>query len=453
MTGRHTSAYLSEGPGSGQPHDEIWRRKRVGVVLAILAALQLGAVHLDAVSANHASSSGLGLRNLAVAVIFPTVLAGLAAVAATGRVIPRSPAVLFAALLGYVSVAASWSPYPEAAIKQVAYLWSYGCLFVAYRGLATLYRPALVWSAAWCATVGVSLAAVQTLFFDNAFGAVAHRFTSFVSPQSFTLSMAVAFGLVLYGARTRLIDSRIAAPIAAVIAVAALLNGGRQGFVSIVLLALASLVPMARQTMRQSVALPLVLLLAAAILTVGLRAAAPAPLRTLAQEHHAIDLVFFTSTSLDRSGDSGTFRDRLKIYAALIRRIADSTASELVFGHGTSAAAVVIDAGDVEYRDYDATTMDPNRTAHNEFLRSLYEWGAIGLALLAGLIAAFLWRSWTTLQRRRTSGDLLLFATAMMALLGYSTFENLLAATSGPLGAALALLCAEICARESEFQA
>lgn len=453
MTERHTSVYLSGGPLSGQPHGDIWQRNRLALVLAALTAIQLGAVHLDVASARQATGSGLGLRNLAVVAILPTVLGGLALRAVPDLRSFSRLGLLFAALLTYASVATSWSQYPEAAIKQVAYLWSYGCLFLTSRSLAILCRSAPVLGGAWCAAVGVLLASLQVLSFDNVFGAVAHRFTSFVSPQSFGLSLAVSFGLLLYGSRKRLVDARIVTPVAAVVAVAALLNGGRQSFLTIVLLAVASLVPMNGHTTRQAAILPLALLLATAALTLGLRTAGPAPLRTLAQEHHAIDLLSFTSSSLDKSGDSGTFRDRLKIYSALARRIADSTPSELLFGHGTSAAAVVIAADDVQYRGYDADTMDPNRTAHNEFLRSLYEWGLVGFCLFTSLVGTVLWTAWSTLKRQRTSGDLLLFATAAVALLGYSTFENVLAATSGPLGASLMLLCAEVYARKSDVAA
>jgi hypothetical protein len=455
VTGQHRDMHLSGGPRSGQPRCGDSGTERLWQALAIGVALHLAGLHLDIPTGHNIAAPAFSLasawRNLVLVAGLPTLMALAAARLRRGTVlsggprsaVPRSVAIAYGGLLTMVAVAGAWSPYPLAAAKMAAYVWSYGCLFVAYRRLRDRYPDALGWCAAWSAAVGLVLACVQTAAFGNPFGASVFRFTSFVAPQVFGLSLAILFALLLAASRSRRLPFAVAAGLAAAVFVASQMNGGRQGFLSIVVFTLAAIVPFGSRFLKETLALPAAVAAGAALVTLLVRFAAPAPLVTLLEGHGLVDLLTFTPAALEASGDEGTTRDRMKLYAALASRISHSSPRQILFGHGTSASAEIIAEGDVRYRGYTRQTMDPNRTAHNEFLRSLYEWGLPGILLFFVLVAAPVLQTGRSLMRAPSSEGLLLFAASGIAFLGYSMLGNMLAASSGPLGSALVLLYVE----------
>ncbi len=85
-----------------------------------------------------------------------------------------------------------------------------------------------------------------------------------------------------------------------------------------------------------------------------------------------------------RSTGLGTFRFRRGLNQKVFDRLENSSAGELIFGHGTCNGIAILGST--------AAHADPNRFFHNEWLRVVYEWGFIGLALwlmLFGSIAVF----------------------------------------------------------------
>lgn len=411
--------------------------------------MHLACLHLDAASPGDPSPATIGVRNLLLVVVLPTLLAAATVRAGRPRAALRAPVTAFGVLGALAALGAVRSPYPVAALEQVGYLWSYGCLFTMYRSLGSMRRPAPCLGAIWLAVVGVAIASFHTFVAGNPYGAVTRRLTSYVAPQAFGLALPIAFSLTLIGAERGWLAAYSASLAAGSTAVAAVANGSRQAFVAIIGIWIVAAAPRNGRWLPPA---PFLTLAVAALSLVLLWTVAPSGVRTFMREHHPIDLLLF-GKSFAETGDAGTFRDRLQIYRALLERTSNAEWAELAIGHGTSSSAVVIADGDVRYRDYDAARLDPNRTAHNEFIRAMYEWGLVGALALAVVVAAPLLdlrRQW---RRTRAPADLCLLAVATIALLFYSLLGNTLSAASGPLGAALALLYAEIDLRCGERSA
>ena len=75
-----------------------------------------------------------------------------------------------------------------------------------------------------------------------------------------------------------------------------------------------------------------------------------------------------------RSTGVGTYVFRKQLYQRAFQAIGESSLLELAFGHGTSNGRML--------RGTLARGVGvPNRAVHNEWLRILYEWGGVGLAL------------------------------------------------------------------------
>ncbi|HYC57226.1 MAG TPA: O-antigen ligase family protein [Candidatus Binatia bacterium] len=404
--------------------------------------MHLACLHLDAAAPADPSPATVGIRNVLLVVVAPTLLAAATLRAGRPRPALRAAAAAFVVLSALAALGVARSPYPFAAAEQVGYLWSYGCLFAVYRWLASMQRPAICVGAIWLAAVGVAVASFHTFVAGNPYGAVTNRLTSFVAPQAFGLMLPIAFSLALIAAERGWLSAFSAGIAAGSTAVASLANGSRQAFVAIVGIWVVASAPRAARA-------PMVTFAVATLSLVLLWTVAPSGVRTFMRERDPIDLLLF-GTSFAETGDAGTLRDRLQIYGALLARISRSEWGELAFGHGTSSSAVVIAEGDVRYRDYDAARLDPNRTAHNEFLRAIYEWGAAGAVALAVVVMTPLLHLGRLWMRTRSRADLCLLAIAAIALLLYSLLGNTLSAASGPLGAALALLYAEIDLRCAE---
>lgn len=440
MTEQHRSMHLSEGPGSGQPVFDLSGADRGWFLLATGMALHMAAVHL---APKAGGTPGLW-RNVLVVVALPSLLALVASRLRPRPVLPRPASVAWLVLFAVAGLGVCWSPYPRAGLETLAYLAAWGCLFVGLRALQGWRSDAVAWLAAWAAGAGLVAATVQTTVFGNPFGGWLYRFTSFASPQVYGLSLALLVALLLIGLRRGRLPVVVVAPLAGALVIASQMNGGRQGFLATALVLLFSATPLGGIGWRRAMSLPAAIVACAMVFSLVVRFAAPAPMRELLEVNDVIGLLTFSQKSLAESGDAGTTRDRLKIWMALGSRISASSPSELVFGHGTASAGLVIAEGDVRYRGYTSETMDPNRTAHNEFLRSLFEWGVVGLAAFAALVFLPIAHAARRLRDHRQSADLVLFAAAGLGIPAYALLGNTLVASGGPLGTAIVLLVAEI---------
>ena len=440
MTEQHRSVHLSEGPGSGQPVFDLSGSGRAWFLLAMGMALHLAAVHL---APKAGGMPGLW-RNVLVVVALPSMLASVVTRLRPRPGLPMPVSLAWLALFAMAGLGVCWSPYPRAGLETLAYLGAWGCLFVGVRALQEWRADAASWLAVWSAGAGLVAATLQTTVFDNPFGGWLYRFTSFASPQVYGLSLALLVALLLIGVRRERLPLVVVAPLAGALVIASQMNGGRQGFLATALVLLFSAIPIGALGWRRLLPLPAAVLACAMAFSLLVRAAAPAPMRELLEVNDVIGLLTFSQKSLAESGDAGTTRDRLKIWAALGSRISASSPAELAFGHGTASAGLVIAEGDVRYRGYTAETMDPNRTAHNEFLRSLFEWGVVGLAAFAAMVLLPIAHAAGRLRHHCQSADLVLFAAAGLGIPAYAFLGNTLVASGGPLGTAIVLLVVEI---------
>ena len=130
---------------------------------------------------------------------------------------------------------------------------------------------------------------------------------------------------------------------------------------------------------------------------------------------------------------AAVFEDHRKAYV---------TGDLIVFvGSGTSATGEIVSEGIYSYRSYDERTVDPNRLAHNEFLRSLYEWGVIGALILSSLVVSTFIKGLRVVRSSRSPRAHAMMAVVLLVTV-YLFFENVFAAPGSPLGANLAFALA-----------
>ncbi len=133
--------------------------------------------------------------------------------------------------------------------------------------------------------------------------------------------------------------------------------------------------------------------------------------------------------------DIGTLAWRMRIYQEAYDQLTDRRPLALLLGSGTSSG------GDIKLTlSTDADEgLDPNRTMHNEFLRCLYEWGAIGLFLFVAVLVQATRISFRALKIQR-SWQAAAFLGILPAIVFSLTVENMLANSAGPAGAGYMLV-------------
>jgi O-antigen ligase len=135
----------------------------------------------------------------------------------------------------------------------------------------------------------------------------------------------------------------------------------------------------------------------------------------------------------------GTFAWRLGIYEDIFDQLAKRTAPQLLFGSGTSSGAALM--LNHEPDKYDKQAIDANRVLHSEYLRALYEWGILGLALLL----AFLFAATLALARKAKAeggGPALAFFGLLPSIVVGLAIENVLAGASDGAGVGILLVMA-----------
>ena len=100
-------------------------------------------------------------------------------------------------------------------------------------------------------------------------------------------------------------------------------------------------------------------------------------------------------------------------------------------------------SGSYYLRGYTFETVDANRVAHNEWLRTLYEFGVLGLLLLVLLYAAIFRLGWRVASQHATAEAAVLFGI-VLCLFGLLTSQNVFAASIGPHGLVLSFTVARL---------
>lgn len=395
---------------------------------AVLCLLTLA--HIDPSGGAFSTATSVGFANVAKGTLLPAILL------LRLRPITLRPATwpvgawLWIALCAYCAVGIFMSENRLAGVKMTVYLVDYFVVFLIFaeawrRGVLTPREIAIAIIAAF------ALATLQTYVLGNDYGTNEHRFTSFCAPQAFAAFMLPAFAvLTLCAERTILNLTACALALLGLV-----LAGSRYVFLGTVMFVLVATLcyvlsaQRKRARFRRLVTSLAVMITSVAALVLFAATFSVGRLTGLASQDALLQ-----RTGAGAAG--GTFVWRLGVYAMALDQIVHRTPAQQVIGFGTSTGARLYREN---FLDTSEEAFDANRIVHNEFLRSLYEWGFIGFGLLASVmitLGLFLVR---TYRRTRSNYALVALATFPTMLLGLG-IENVL---SGPMVAnGIAFSCA-----------
>jgi hypothetical protein len=411
---------------------------------ALLAYLVI--IQVDVSGPGWASPSAVGLENAIKVGLLPLILLLRTFSFSLVRQWTR-PLGIWLLFTGYVAIAGFWSPYHLSAIKMVAYLFGYALVFLLFtqawkQGLLDTRQ---IVAALW---LSLLLAAIQTYLLGNAFGSPPKliieqaRFTTFAPPQSYAAFLLCCGVLLLFARRgPSLPYQRLVLGLSGGGIIAGLLLVGSR-YVAIGAMALLAVAIIARlepqwsqTTLRPATLVkPVALVLATSVILIGGAA-------VIAPHNRIFALRGLVANGRFNPNAIGTFEWRLEAYRTALDRIESRGLLANVFGSGTSSGADVI----LQFNPtaFPANTIDPNRSMHNEFLRSFYEWGVIGSALfLAFLVTVLI--GFVRQTRRYGWHTTWAFWGLLPTLLLGLLLENVLAGSGTPVGTGFALVFAYV---------
>jgi O-antigen ligase len=409
---------------------------------AVIAYMLL--VQFDLSGAAFYSTDSLGIENALKVVVISSVL--------WLRVRRRGPIELgdgalrwtWVLLICYAGLSVLWSPFKLSAVKMLGYFYAYVVLFLVF---ARAWREQWINArslglAVWCS---LAFACVQSYLLDNPYGTLGNfygapdfefRFTSFTGAQSFAAFLLSLFAMLIF--------TQAWSPGVVLTALGAaagiLLTGSRSIFIGFAWILLFAGVIYAKRKGR-------VLTLSRLAKRMALGAAAlvvAAVIVLQALPENRLNQMLTAVVSPDNSmQDVGTFVWRFTLYEKTVEALVTRSPQRLFVGSGTSSAAgLVLDTGIFTLENVDA-----NRAIHDEFLRSLYEWGIPGLALLvAFLVLAF--RSCLRRIRETDAPEAWLFLAMAVPILISLTVENFLADSASPGGVGYTLVLAALLASD-----
>jgi hypothetical protein len=292
------------------------------------------------------------------------------------------PAKAWAVLVLYAAISTFWSPFKLSGLKMAAYLAAWFVLYLVF-DLAWrrhLLDQALVITAVWGS---LALAFLQTYVMGNPlFGTegrlgefASAQFAPFTGPQSFGPFLACLVALLLFSKERRPFRSvSIGACLFALVLVGSRYSLIETGIVvlSWCLLRLGAV----RKGGRLQVGRVLPISLLAIILFLGLRA-----VMAWAMPGSRVNQLLEVGSKPDVA-EAGTFGWRLVRYERALSELSRRSLAGLAFGSGSSSGAEVAMADERVFVE----DVDPNRAMHDEFLRTEYEWGFIGLGLGLALL-------------------------------------------------------------------
>jgi len=381
------------------------------------------------------STSRVGIENAVKIVVLPCILLWRIGWIRSRHSGWPLAAEIWAGLTIYSAVSTMWSPYRLSALKMVGYLCCYAALAIVFTSAWSrrwITERALV-VVAWCS---MGFAVIQTYLLENFFGTLEpteRRFTTFSEPLGFAEFLISILALLLCGGSSKFCTRITEVGLVWCI----ILTGSRSAFVATILLFLgASVLKLARKTPKSDIKMILKRSLMGGVL--------PGLLMVGFVAHYVptnrISELLSSVTEREASVEGVlTLAWRLSIYHEAADELSRRDLSRLLVGSGTSSS------GDVLFAlgsGYDAQ-VDPNRSMHNEFLRSFYEWGVIGLSLLILFVVEVLRVSLRAFRARR-SWQAAAFLSIFPAMLFSLAIENVLASAGGPGGTGYVLVLAAL---------
>jgi hypothetical protein len=129
----------------------------------------------------------------------------------------------------------------------------------------------------------------------------------------------------------------------------------------------------------------------------------------------------------------GTYNARQEIYDTVWQDIASSGTLQIIFGHGTSSGGYVFS------KNLANVSVDVNRIVHDEWLRSLYEWGILGLLIFIGIFVAIL--VWLITAYVKTQKQIYIIVISyLVGLCFYIKTENMFAGAGSAVTMGFAML-------------
>ena len=407
----------------------ILKPRHAVVAYILLAQFDFG------IAASYADAS-LGWETALKAIVLPTILLWRM------RPIDLLPSACgglrncWLAFVGYAALAAAWSPYRLSALKMIGYFYAWTALFIIFT---------LAWRRKWLqsgsiilvASFTLVLAVVQTYLMGNPYGDPDYdnRFTGFTGSQSFA-PLLVSLAVLLCLCVRRTISGMC---LGALVIVGVLLTGSRYNVLGLLWVILIIGIAYAQRRHRNFSFFALAKNIAigvsiAVIIASGVLYSLPKN-----RVNELLDVFTTRNASIE---DVRTVAWRFTIYAAALDELSSRGWRELLVGSGTSSAATV----GIRTGYFEAATVDYNRCMHDEFLRCVYEWGAIGLFSFV----AFLWTgmrlSWKLARLQRSAEAWACLAIAGPLLLGLLV-ENILALGASAAGVGYCLIFASLVAQ------
>jgi len=381
----------------------------------------------DASGPNFASASNVGILN-AIKVLGAPMVLTMRLKGNPIRLLKRYrslPLNAFLLITIYAALALIWSSWKLSGLKMVGYLLGHLVWFLVITyGLVNGYLNRKL-------LIGVLLIAfvagfAQSYVLEPSFGIypfTPQRFTAFLSPQYYSAFLVFMACAIVFGFRKVLLiqDSFILVLVLVVVT----MTGSRYSFVSLLFTIMLFFLDkfIRHRSASFMIIWFIVMLVIIGTMLVSFLNFTPFLERTRIKE---LGYLFTNPEEIK------TLKWRIHMYRETISHITASNFFELLFGHGTSSGAEVALAAE-PWRG--SVTIDANRVIHNEFLRSIYEWGIIGFILL---ICTFMSLAWIALKGV-FQGDYLLFSSFPLLFSGLA-IENILASAGGGYGVGLALV-------------
>ena len=411
---------------------------------AVISYLLL--VQFDLTGAAFYSSEFLGWENAIKIVVVPTLLLlrlrpidfGDSTISKLGQV--------WLCFAGYAAIAVLWSPYRLSGVKMLGYLYAYALLFVVFT---------IAWRRAWFTANSLMLvlwasllfAVVQSYVLGNDYGSFSAnvngtidfewRFTSFTGAQSFAAFLLCMLVLLLF--RQRWNFPVIASAVGAIAGI--VLTGSRSIFLGLAWVLLLGSVILAKRSGKK---LNLAQVGKRMALTAALLIAVGAAVLHKLPENRLNQMLSAAATSDNSLQDVGTFVWRFTLYEKTVDELIHRSAKTLLVGTGTSSAADLV----LQTGFFNEKNVDPNRALHDEFLRSTYEWGLVGLLLLLFFLYQALKISVRMIQRYDSKEAWAFLAIAVPLLISLAV-ENFLADSASPGGVAYNLILTSMLATAS----